>query len=637
MKRAATAAAVGALLYGLVATWGPAAAQDAPDGFTPISIYSLDDGSLDDSVPETENTTPPGTAEGDPQPTEDRFGNPTGALACDGVDDVVQTQEPSNINPLTFSAWFRADDVSGEHSIVDSDSSGLYGHSLIIGYDDPNSDTDTPNDGSLSVQFHDGVWDTDVVIDQGEWTQVFVTYSDNAMKVYVGTENSPIQLVAEQPYDTTDLTLDGSDFRFCQHNPDDPQRFVGAIDDVRFYAGAIDPTDPDFPVDPPVDSTTTEPEETEDTEPEEPFVPECPPPDELIRIIWGDVHIHTLDQLVYDFQFTGDFTAAQTPAGDPLMQARMSEWDNPRKEGLFSVNTAVAMDVGGDEVVVTNDPDPLLFVNGVETPIPTTDVLTLPNGGTITPAPPGTGFAHDLGVGWPDGRTSARVQVSERPFLDLGLCSEDPIEGLIPEPDGDPDNDMVPNGGEPIEQPATLEDLQDFGDSWRVPDEDSLFPEPLPEEESQTPDELITLDDLPEDALTEAEEACAEQGLTDPIALHNCTYDVAATGDPAFVDSAEAQEEAVEALPEEVPAPVAAIEEAAPQGVPIAGTDIVADSDPDSDDGGVNPLLFVGLGALALVLAGLVAALVRKGGGSDPGAGTPTQSGGPTTGPAPGI
>ena len=131
MKRAAMTAAVGALLLGVLTTWGPAAAQDPGAGFTPISIYSLDDGSTDDSVPEAENTTPPGTAFGDPMPTEDRFGNPTGAMGCDGVDDYVQTEEPSNINPLTFSAWFRADDVSGEHSVVDSDGGGLYGLSLI--------------------------------------------------------------------------------------------------------------------------------------------------------------------------------------------------------------------------------------------------------------------------------------------------------------------------------------------------------------------------------------------------------------------------------------------------------------------------------------------------------------------------
>lgn len=214
-----------------------ASAQEGIDDFTPISIYSLDNGSIEDSISDPALKTPAGKVFGDPTPTEDRFGNPNGALLFDGVNDYIQTNEDSNFKPLTFSVWFRADDISGEHSIVDSDVSGKYGHSLIIGYDDPADPFDTPRDGSLDVQYHNGFWDTGVKIQPGIWYQAFVTYGDK-MRLYLGTQNGQMELVAEQDYPQTEF--DGSKFRFGRHNAEDPQWFKGAMDDVRFYDKALD-------------------------------------------------------------------------------------------------------------------------------------------------------------------------------------------------------------------------------------------------------------------------------------------------------------------------------------------------------------------------------------------------------------
>ena len=197
-----------------------AAAQ--PTGFEPVSIYPLDNGQANDQL----NHTQAGQING-AVPTADRYGVPNGALLFDGVDDFVQTNEDSNFKPLTFSVWFRADDISREHSIVDSDVGGKYGHSLIIGYDDPGNRDDTPRDGSLDVQYHNGFWDTGRRITPGQWYHAFVTYGDE-MKLYLDGA-----LVARQPY--TGSQFDGSTFRFGRHNEGDPQWFKGAIDDVRFY------------------------------------------------------------------------------------------------------------------------------------------------------------------------------------------------------------------------------------------------------------------------------------------------------------------------------------------------------------------------------------------------------------------
>lgn len=630
MKRASTAAVAGALLLLLFGSMGvpSATAQEGAEGLSPVSIYSLDDGSVDDTVSDPSLTTESGTIEGGAQPTEDRFGNPTGALACDGVDDFVQTKEDSNKNPLTFSVWFRADDVSGEHSIVDSDSSGRYGHSLIIGYDDPNDPNDTPNDGSLSIQYHDGVWDTDVKINEGEWTHVFVTYSGDKIRVYVGTENRPTELVAERDYDTS-AGFDGGDFRFCRHNPDDPQFFKGAIDDVRFYDAALTPEEIGEVHEEQSTTTTTEPDASQDAPPA-PVCPKNPPSN-----VYGDVHVRTPDSLVYDFQFTGDFLIAESEDGDAVIQTRMEPWAaNPD----VSVNTKAALDVAGDTLEFDVDPDNPFVLNGEPTDMPTED-LTLPNGGTIRVGKPASGFRDNVTIDWPDEGTQAVVRISKRPFLDVGLCrldQTDEYEGLVGNLNGDPNDDMQVRDGDVVEQPASVEDLAEFGDSWRVDPDESLFDVPMPASDHVTPNKVITIEDLPEDALAEAEKVCDDMGIDEPLAKHQCAYDVASTGEDAFAESADVQQEAVEALPESAPEPVAAVQGIAPAEIALAGSETPSDSSTDDGSDGLNPALLALLGAAGVGLVAAIVVLVMKNRKTPPaGPSGPTGLSGPAGPPGP--
>jgi hypothetical protein len=150
--------------------------------------------------------------------TTDRQSNMDSAYYFGG-DDYIQTPVNSNIKPLSFSVWFRAENVSGERSIVDSDVSGNYGHSLIIGYETSDSD--------LDVQYHNGYMDSGYLVQTDRWYHAVVNYSDK-IQLYIDG-----QLVDEQAYPTN--TFDGSNFRFGRHNALDPQWFVGKIDDIRFY------------------------------------------------------------------------------------------------------------------------------------------------------------------------------------------------------------------------------------------------------------------------------------------------------------------------------------------------------------------------------------------------------------------
>lgn len=546
-------------------TGASAPAQDALAGFPPISIYSLDNGSTEDSIT-GENNTAAGTLHGygdDPNNqvptlTEDRFGNPTGALLFDGVDDYIQTNEESNKKPLTFSVWFRADDVSGEHSIVDSDVGGSFGHSLIIGYEGAGSSTGD-NDGTLDVQYHNGFWDTGVTIEPGKWYHAFVTYGDE-MRLYLGAQGQPMELVAQQAYTTPQAEFDGSNFRFGRHNENDPQRFKGAMDDIRFYDKEL---------------TLEEIKEvTECTCPpsEPPALPATPIP----LCSWGDVHIRTPDGLVYDFQATGDFALTHSTSGDAMLQARQTNLPNNNR---ISINTAVALNVAGDKLEFYVKPERGFYLNGVPTDFPTSQ-LQLSRGGIISPS-----SGNDFTIVWPDGNTGARVVlVRNNSHIDTGIArlnGSHTYEGVCGNLDGNLQNDMQVRGGNQLSMPATHAQLITFGDSWRVQPNESLFTvatsqadgwitqttsdvqlvsyNPHATNQTDDADVPLTLLDFDPVKRAEAEQTCQNAGVSEPIALAACTYDVAATGDEAFVESAQTFQTSMEALPPAERASVAAV------------------------------------------------------------------------------
>ena len=282
---------------------------------------------------------------------------------------------------------------------------------------------------------------------------------------------------------------------------------------------------------------------------------------------FGDVHIRTPDALVYDFQAVGDFVLAQTPSGDVMFQSRQDILDiRPR----VSINTAAAMNVAGDTLEFYLDPEPRFFVNGVRTDLPSTD-LQLPLGGVVEPsitqsaAGPRVTSPNDFTVTWPDGGTAARVLFKRGVHLDLGiawLSGDQTYEGLLGNLDGDPANDMAVRDGDEISQPASDEELVSFGDSWRVPADASLLQGESPvREAADTADAPLTQDELDPEVVAEAEQICQDAGISDEVALESCVFDVAATGDEGFVDSAATVEAAIEELPASAPEPVFATEQ----------------------------------------------------------------------------
>ena len=156
-------------------------------------------------------------------PTNNRYGLFSQALSFDG-NDYLQTPVDSNLTALTLSVWFASNTRSGERSLVDSDSGGPFGHSLILGYFD--------SDNTLDVQFHDGFYNSPWALNDSNWHHAVAVIEPSVVRLYVDGK-----LVGTQNYNRT--SLNGSQFRIGRHNAADPQWFVGQIDDVRIYNRAL--------------------------------------------------------------------------------------------------------------------------------------------------------------------------------------------------------------------------------------------------------------------------------------------------------------------------------------------------------------------------------------------------------------
>ncbi len=117
------------------------------------------------------------------------------------------------------------------------------------------------------------------------------------------------------------------------------------------------------------------------------------------------------------------------------------------------------------------------------------------------------------------------------------------MRGLAGNLDGDPDNDLQTRDGKQLARridEATLYD--EFGLSWRISDDESLFWYAAGETTAtftllDFPHNKIRLEDLLSEDLDMAQRACHEQGITHPRLFTDCVYDVAVTWDTSLTSS----------------------------------------------------------------------------------------------------
>lgn len=272
-------------------------------------------------------------------------------------------------------------------------------------------------------------------------------------------------------------------------------------------------------------------------------------PGPFIPTSHGDVHIRSTDGINWDFQYAGDFVLFQSVDGEVVMQSRQEMWDqNPN----VSVNRAGAMRVMSDTVELYLRPTQALYVNGKPTAMPTSRT-PLPGGGAIEPK--SASGKKMLMLYWPNDSMVGRFVYYANDTMDIEIRRDygtgRTFEGLIGNMDKNRNNDLQVRGGEYLGATARKEVIARVGESWRVRPDESLFTRDHPGAQGAIVQKQTGIEDIDPQARKAAQQTCKTAGISDALALRNCTYDVAATGDDSFVESARQFQETVAQLPAE--------------------------------------------------------------------------------------
>ncbi len=256
--------------------------------------------------------------------------------------------------------------------------------------------------------------------------------------------------------------------------------------------------------------------------------------------LFGDPHVVTGDGLRYDFHGVGEFIALASTTDDFVVQARLGSVPALRA----SKTTAVAMDLEGDRVgVYLSGGGIVVRVNG-EAAAPDATWVRLENGGRIQVDP------NRLIAQWTDDTTLWAYGFGD--VIDLLMTvapqRQTRLTGILGNGDGDTTNEYINRDGELIDvpeesgEPRRVALYEQFGESWRIAPEESLFDYLMGDssEDYQLlgfPDTLITIDDLGASVRDIAEDRCLAEGVTESPWLEACIFDVGFTGDAVWARS----------------------------------------------------------------------------------------------------
>ncbi len=297
----------------------------------------------------------------------------------------------------------------------------------------------------------------------------------------------------------------------------------------------------------------------------------------------GDPHLLSFGVREFDFMAAGEFTLLRSRTGDGLdVQVRQQPF--PRST-FASINTAVAIRDGPATVEVDASARHgiVLFLNHDSIP---TASRALAGGGSLQvshyalPLPRGQTAASDckthgargkqlapcekfldalaqgtttVDIVWPDGTTvevtgelTSADAVHTAPSLTVGVRLARDRLGHV--------TGLLGSAGEPVSRQfeaangkfyklGTLQDggssvYEGYGASWRITQRESLFTYPRGKNtHSYTilnfPKGIVDVGHASGSKRAQAKEECEEAGVSNPVALKDCVYDVLATGSPA--------------------------------------------------------------------------------------------------------
>ena len=261
---------------------------------------------------------------------------------------------------------------------------------------------------------------------------------------------------------------------------------------------------------------------------------------------YGDPHLVTFDGARYSFQTVGEFVLTKSTSGLEV-QARQK----PQRDD-FSLNTAVAMNVGGDRVCIyasdypDGDRSTPVRVSGNAVRVSASKAYFLPNGGTIRVS------GRTYTVAWPTGETvTAQMRNSGgMSFMNVNVqitdCSEGIFNGLLGNANGIEGDDFRGMNDQPslrmtagtdpfggmsreMEQRRLAFLANTLADEFRVTQLTTLFDYAPGRSTASFTDRSFprvhrTLNEIPNDRRMAARRTCEQQGISSRD-MNGCIFD----------------------------------------------------------------------------------------------------------------
>ncbi len=274
-------------------------------------------------------------------------------------------------------------------------------------------------------------------------------------------------------------------------------------------------------------------------------IPGVPPPPACgvpCGVIFGDPHLMSYDQMLFDAQAVGEVIATKSTTDDFEVQGRFAAVPNQRR---VSIAVAVAMRVAGHRVTMYRTPTAKgmeVRIDGTPTTIPAAP-RALPAGGTI-----GTyGTDDSVTVAWPDGTLAIVHAVGVFPeyyrfLVEVGIAPSrlGHVVGMLGDADHNTANDLVTRSGQAMGQnPPFATFYGTYVNSWRVSMAETLFDYGAGQStdtftDLTFPDAPATPQTLSAAALSRATTVCAQFSLSAGAVNDACLVDVGITGDADF-------------------------------------------------------------------------------------------------------